>query len=76
VEKIPLGVEIETEGQRTRVRHVACADGVDLRFGPVAIRGEADEVRVEQSGDGRLRDDALDEGTAVPSGVTPVLDED
>ncbi len=30
---------------------------------------------VEQRSDGGLRDDALDEGTAVPSSVSPVFDE-
>jgi hypothetical protein len=76
VNESPVGVEIETERQRTRVSHVARADGLDLRFGSVAVGGQADEVIREQRGDGSLRDDALDEGTAVSSSVTPVLDED
>lgn len=76
MDEIPVGVEIEAERQRTRVRHVARSDGLDLRFGSVAIGGQTDEVLIEQSGDGSLRDDALDEGSTVTSSVTPVLHED
>ena len=76
MKEIPVGVEIEAERQRTRVGHVARADGVDLRFRPVAVGSQTDEVFVEQRGDGSLRDDALDEGAAVASSVTPVLNED
>jgi hypothetical protein len=76
VHKLPFRVEIETERQRACVGHVLRADGSDFRFGPVAIGGEADEMFVEQRGDGGLRDDALDEGAAIASSVAPVLHED
>jgi hypothetical protein len=76
VDEIPVGVEIEAERQGARVRHVTRADGVHLRFRPVTIGSQTDEVLVEQRGDGSLRDDALDEGAAVASSVTPIFDED
>jgi len=55
---------------------MARADGLNLCFGLIAVGGEAHEMLVEQRSNCHLRDDALDEGTAVPSSVAPVLDED
>jgi hypothetical protein len=76
VHKLAVAVEVETERQSACVGHVARADGSDFRFRAVAIGGETDEMLVEQRGDGSLRDNALDEGAAVASSVSPVLDED
>lgn len=42
----------------------------------IAIRSETHKMFVEQRGDGGLRDDALDEGAAVASSVSPIFDED
>jgi len=42
----------------------------------ITVGGEADEMLVEQKGDVRLRDDALDQGTTVPSSLAAELDED
>ena len=76
VNKFAFAIEIHAERQGARERHVACADGLNLCFGLIAVGSERHEMLVEQRSNRHLRDDALDEGTAVPSGVAPVLDED
>lgn len=76
VHKLPFAVEVETKRQRTCIGHVLRADSSDFRFRTVAIGGETDEMFIEQRGDGGLRDDALDEGAAVASSVSPVFHED
>lgn len=76
VDEFAVAVEIEAERQCPRVSHVARADCFDLRFRMIAIGSETHKMIVEQRGDGGLRDNALNEGAAVPSSVTPVFDED
>ena len=76
VNEFACRVQIQAKRQRTRVRHILAPDGHNLRFGMIAIGSETNEMFVEQRADFGLRDDALDEDTAMPSELPPEFDED
>jgi hypothetical protein len=52
------------------------SDGHDFRLGMIAVRGQTDEVLIQDGGDVGLWDDALDQGAAVPSHLAAEFDED